>query len=158
MNPDQLPQRIRDKFDVDESGCWLWRKPSGGGYGYIHWGKMRKATRVIWELLVGPIPEGLVLDHLCRVTACVNPEHLEIVTQTDNMRRGRNPNREKTHCPQGHPYDKANTIVAVSKGRKSRYCRTCQREYIRRWKQRKREEKLRSSVSRDVDVISVPAA
>jgi hypothetical protein len=140
-----LPARIQRHFDVSQDGCWLWRKPATNGYGYVHWGKMRKATRVVYELLVGEIPADLELDHLCRTPACVNPAHLEPVTHAENMRRSRNPNREKTHCPQGHPYDEENTIVYTGQKGRSRMCKKCQREYIRRWKERKKLERLAAS-------------
>ncbi|MDQ1426633.1 MAG: hypothetical protein QOK39_109 [Acidimicrobiaceae bacterium] len=87
-----------------------------------------------YEQLVGPIPDGLVLDHLCRVTACVNPAHLEPVTLAENFRRCDNDpgraQRSKTHCPRHHPYDEGNTYFYVSKrtGRVARTCRTCNRK------------------------------
>lgn len=71
------------------SDCWLWTGyVAAGGYGEFHLaGRTRKAHRVAYELLVGPVPEGLDLDHLCRVRRCVNPEHLEPVTRQENLRR-----------------------------------------------------------------------
>lgn len=69
--------------------CWIWRGSISGGYGMVGWyNKVRGAHRVAYEMLVGPIPEGLHLDHLCRVTACVNPAHLEPVTRGENVHRG----------------------------------------------------------------------
>jgi hypothetical protein len=89
--------------------------------------------RVAYELLVGPIPEGLELDHLCRNTRCVNPEHLEPVTGRENLMRAVSSwaakNAAKTHCPQGHPYDEENTKVKRDGGRA---CRACGREFMRR--------------------------
>lgn len=111
---------------VDKSGdCWLWTgSRSGNGYGRLWLNKhMIYAHRFAYELLVGPIPEGLQIDHLCRVRHCVNPAHLEPVTQGVNIRRGRNWQREKSHCPQGHPYDRENTHWY----RSMRYCRACDR-------------------------------
>jgi hypothetical protein len=75
------------------TGCWLWdgRRFSRNGYGRVwHDGKERQAHRVTYELLVGPIPQGLILDHLpkCRVRCCVNPDHLEPVTHRTNTLRG----------------------------------------------------------------------
>jgi hypothetical protein len=89
-----------------------------------------KAHRAVYELLVGPIPPDLPMDHLCGVTSCVNPAHLQIVTPRENVVRGRGPatagarNAAKTQCPHGHPYDAANTRHD-SAGR--RRCRTCER-------------------------------
>ena len=75
---------------VDRSGsCWLWLAATSHGYGTFQSnGKLVRAHRYAYELLVGPIPGGLVIDHLCRTTACVNPEHLEPVTQRENLLRG----------------------------------------------------------------------
>lgn len=99
------------------------------GYGLIQIdGKCRSAHRKSYELARGPIPEGLHIDHLCRNPPCVNPAHLEPVTCKENIMRSPVApaaiNAAKTHCPQGHPYDEANTYM-ISDGR--RQCRTCQR-------------------------------
>lgn len=108
---------------VDASGdCWEWTAyTSKDGYGKtainLGGGKTKKwsAHRRAWEILVGPIPAGLQLDHLCRNRKCVNPDHLEPVTPSVNVRRGstipitRARQRGKTHCPVGHPYDESNT-------------------------------------------------
>jgi len=84
-------ERALAKFEIDESGCWVWRGSRfRTGYANIanDPGKTRLAHRVVYEALVGPIPQGLVLDHLCRVRHCINPEHLELVTGLENTRRG----------------------------------------------------------------------
>lgn len=89
--------RFLDKIvalDDEQGGCWIWTASRGGhGYGYgqfgIASGKMVPAHRWSYEHFVGPIPDGLVVDHLCRRIECVNPEHLEAVTQRENLRRGR---------------------------------------------------------------------
>ncbi|MEU7240240.1 HNH endonuclease signature motif containing protein [Streptomyces sparsogenes] len=94
------------------------------------------AHRFAYETLVGPIPEHLQLDHLCRVRHCVNPDHLEPVSSRENTRRGRSQagiNGRKTHCQKGHPFDSANTYVW--KG--SRACRTCRSEYARLRRERR---------------------
>ena len=89
--------------------CWVWKgAPIKNGYGQYR----RKGTRscyvhrLVYEALVGPIPEGKFLDHLCRNRLCVNPGHLEIVTNRENVLRGVGPtavNAQKTHCKRGHP-------------------------------------------------------
>ena len=126
----------------DTNGCQLWTgyvRPDGyaeigsGGGG----GKPLIAHRVAYEFFVGPIPDGLVIDHLCRVRHCVNPAHLEVVTQRENILRGEGlaaVNATKTHCPQGHPYDEANTVLAVGR----RECRVCNRAKHRRYRLRKK--------------------
>lgn len=114
-----------------EGGCWLWTASLNhhgyGQFGISDKGRRRPhlAHRVAYELLVGPIPKGMQIDHLCRNPRCVNPAHLEPVTPAENTRRGL-VGVLKTHCPQGHPYDAENTYYA--KGAKHRLCRTCNRE------------------------------
>lgn len=110
-----------------------------GGYGQIKVnGKRLMAHRFFYELLKEPIPEGLTLDHLCRVTACVNPAHLEPVTGRENSLRGTNPcalNARKTQCKNGHPLSGVNLYI---KPIGSRICRTCSREEYHRNKSRRR--------------------
>jgi hypothetical protein len=110
------------------TGCWHWtRKISDNGYGRTSFrGRDSAAHRVAYELLRGPIPAGLELDHLCRVRHCVNPDHLEAVTGRENRIRGhvaRGGAERRTHCPAGHPYEGDN--LAENGG--SRACRECWR-------------------------------
>jgi hypothetical protein len=117
-----------------ESGCWEWTASCDrAGYGRLMVQKrLRVAHRLSYELRVGLIPEGLVLDHLCRNPRCINPAHLEAVSQQENVQRGavpRSRNREKTHCPAGHPYAGANLYRRPGGGRT---CLACQRESRRR--------------------------
>lgn len=123
---------LEDRFweKVDRSGsCWLWTgQVDGQGYGrfFISGHGQLGAHRVAYELMAGPIPEGLHIDHLCRVRHCVNPAHLEPVTPRQNALRGEGAaatNAAKTHCPQGHPYDEANTYTGLGR----RACRACNR-------------------------------
>lgn len=92
----------------------------------------------MYRELVAPIPDDLTLDHLCRVRACVNPDHMEPVTIRENALRGETAaarNAAQTHCPQGHEYTGENTYVTTAG---SRRCRTCTREYVRRSKAKRR--------------------
>lgn len=119
-----LEERFWEKVNKTDT-CWLWTgATSGRGYG-DSWrdGKKIKAHRLSYELLVGPIPSGLTLDHLCRNILCVNPTHLEPVTQRENVRRGETSTRQsaKTHCPKGHSYNLLNTYFYNGR----RNCRTC---------------------------------
>lgn len=125
---------LSEWVDTTEPGvCWNWvRARDRLGYGKKDG---RQATRFVWKHLVGEIPEGLVLDHLCRNTSCVNPEHLEPVTQKVNIQRGVNVGKKlnvSPYCTSGHLYD-----AVGSDGR--RYCHTCKRERTRLWRARKKE-------------------
>lgn len=130
-----LQERFWAKVDTSAGpdGCWLWTAATAHGYGRIwHATKIYRAHRVAYELLIGPIPGGLQIDHLCRTPLCVNPSHLEPVTETVHILRGVGwsaINARKTHCPQGHEYTKGNTYRAPN-GR--RHCRTCRTIWNRR--------------------------
>lgn len=119
--------RFWSKVNKDgPNGCWEWTAAlDGGGYGKLYvQGKYLVAHRLSYEWLVGPIPQGFTIDHLCRNERCVNPEHLEPVTHRENLRRGSGYaglNARKTHCPQGHPYAGDN-LVRDAQGRRCRVC------------------------------------
>lgn len=113
------------------AGCWYWIGRIGqSGYGYLNEGDAAHlAHRWSYQHHIGPIPEGLSLDHLCRVTYCVNPAHLEPVTHRENVLRGTGPSARHarlTHCKYGHPFDEANTYINPKNG--WRGCRACNRE------------------------------
>jgi len=115
------------------SPCWVFTgSRSPVGYGQIGVGSRSDGTatkaaahRVTYEAFVGPIPEGLELDHLCSVRSCCNPDHLEPVTHAENVRRGRGRliNGAKTHCKRGHPFDERNTERRKDGGRECLACR-----------------------------------
>lgn len=125
--------------------CWMWKPtPSTGGYGQFYLdGKMRLAHRASYEIFVGPIPDGLTIDHLCTVRACVRPQHLEAISLAENLRRakawenGAAAQRAKTHCAQGHPFAGDNLRIA---GDGRRVCRACAREQMARRRERLRAE------------------
>jgi hypothetical protein len=123
------------------SECWIWQRGTDKhGYGRTTRDKRTVlAHRAVYEECRGPIPTGLELDHLCRVTSCVNPSHLEAVTHRINMLRGGGPvpeNAAKTHCHRGHPFDAQNTRYEGGDPNK-RHCKTCDRAAARRQHERK---------------------
>jgi hypothetical protein len=130
---------ITERISQEDRGfltpCWVW---TGGlnekGYGCARFRDFdsTRVHRVVYELKVGPIPDGLVIDHLCRVRACCNPSHLEVVTTAENNRRalayrppgvrwGGSPKR--SHCMSGHPLSGDNLYVSPKGARR---CRACQ--------------------------------
>jgi hypothetical protein len=122
---------------VKTDSCWLWVGATSAPKGYGAFtipadGQWRNvlAHRFAYELLVGPIPVGLQIDHLCFVTNCVRPTHLEVVTPGVNKRRG---TQRKTHCKRGHPYDLASPL---------RRCVACKRA-SRRLSERRRRMRLK---------------
>lgn len=152
------PARVRPFADDPEwcrfvsklvlGDCWEWSGAhDDDGYGQFRLsangrpGKVIRTHQYTYERLVGPVPTGLELDHLCRNHGCANPDHLEPVTHAENMRRspiqgiglptGQAARRAITHCPQNHPYDEANTGRRPRTGH--RYCRACARERMRRY-------------------------
>ncbi len=125
-----IAERFWAKVDKTD-GCWLWTAAkTRDGYGRLAdtGGRWVLAHRFAYELHIGPIPNSLTLDHLCRVRHCVNPTHLEPVTNRVNALRGVGipaRNARKTHCLRGHPFDAENTRW----WRGGRRCRTCGRAY-----------------------------
>lgn len=132
---------LRERFDAKwivwpPTGCWLWMGTgTPTGYGQIGAGSrgagMIYAHRAAYELYVGPIPDGMEIDHLCRVRRCVNPSHIEPVLHRDNLLRGDTVaarHAASVRCPLGHPYSENNTLRSREG---SRRCRECHRS---RWR------------------------
>lgn len=122
--------RFWSKVDKSET-CWLWTAGRNlQGYGrFTELYGTRLAHRISWEMLVGPIPEWLELDHLCRTPACVRPSHLEPVTSRVNVLRGEGipaKNAQKTHCKHNHKFTPENTYNPPGQPN-SRMCRECAR-------------------------------
>lgn len=118
--------RMATRITQSETGCWLWTGSiNSQGYGRLKWaGRQVQAHRAAYEELVGPIPDGLTIDHLCRVRNCVNPAHLEPVTQRENTLRGTCPaamQARQERCKNNHSLSPENTYV----WRRMRRCRTC---------------------------------
>ena len=137
---DKDAQKILSNIVVRD-GCWLWTRGCGrGGYGQVSIsGRTRRAHRVSYELVYGMVltPDQL-LHHTCRNTSCINPNHLEITSQTTHIDSGVYGNKEKTHCPHGHEYTPENTWW--NRQGRSRECYECKKRRIRRRYYRKRQE------------------
>ena len=130
-------------FIIKTGNCWEWTgtiQPNGYGQ-FTNNNKKIMAHRFAYELWVETIPEGLVIDHICKNHSCVNPDHLEAVTQKENCLRGdggkhgnhikgkNHPESQKTHCPQGHEYT-GNNLYIDPKGH--RYCISCRKNHDKR--------------------------
>lgn len=141
-----------DKFikKDEEKGCWLWTgNCNWGGYSkYWHDYKTIAGHRYSYTHAKGEIPPGLTIDHLCRVRNCVNPNHLEVVTMKENLKRALNTLDKRTHCNHGHIFDEANSRIVRTGGRTYRTCRACgnlrAREFAYRKKLQKPIRKTRS--------------
>lgn len=131
-------ERLLTKVVVGPAtGCWLWTGATTGprrNYSafYLN-GRQTSGHRASYEIFVGPIPKGLAIDHLCRNTLCVKPEHLEPVTTAENNARQ---GAAVTHCPQGHLYDDENTYRHPRTG--NRDCRRCRTAAVARVRERQR--------------------
>jgi hypothetical protein len=142
-----LVERLLPKVDYagpipaarpDLGNCWLWTHHCKDGYGYLSRGRRGEGLVgshvAMWELVNGPVPEGLELDHLCRTPACCRPSHLEAVTPRQNVHRSDSPwgvNGRKTHCIHGHEFTPENTLIVKRDERRRRRCRACARNYQR---------------------------
>lgn len=128
-----LDRCLREHADRP-TDCWEYPGRRQRGYGIVNRGRGNSPTlahRAAYEMLRGPIAPGLHIDHLCRNPACVNPAHMEPVTQAENTRRGNSPSARRgrqTHCIRGHPFDEANTRHVAN----GRVCRTCTAERLAR--------------------------
>lgn len=139
--PTTPAERFAARVRPEANGCLVWTGfLDRDGYGQIGVnGRTTRVHRWSYEHHVGPIPDGLVIDHLCRNRACVNPAHLDVVTPYENTHRGlalTAMNARKTHCKRGHPLSGYN-LVAVPGGRA---CRTCRVEATRQWRAKNKKK------------------
>lgn len=130
-------ERFWEKVERTET-CWVWHGARGLGYGRfrIYQGLMMTAHRFSFLTHGGYIPDGYTIDHLCKNPACVNPAHMEPVTNGENSMRGEGQaaqNARKTHCKHGHEFTDTNTIMLWYNGKKRRRCRECSRTNARRF-------------------------
>ena len=155
MARNKIPANLRFWKFVDKNGtisnfrpelgeCWIWTghiSKSGYGMFALEHRKPVGAHRMSYELSVGPIPQGLVIDHLCRKRICVRPSHLEVVTQRENLMRSptfQATNANKTQCPQGHQYSAKNTYLKPIGNGFGRVCIACRNEFKRAARKRNR--------------------
>jgi hypothetical protein len=136
-----VEERFWSKVERREDGCWIWRGALGNhGYGSFSVGGKNERVHVwSYERFVAPTPTGLVLDHLCHNTACVNPRHMEPVTQRENVMRSDGLTAtlsRKTHCDHGHPLAGDNLIIRPDGHRR---CRECVRRWCREYRARRKE-------------------
>ena len=125
---------------VNENECWIWGGAKTNGYGrFTVDGRLLMAYRWFYEYTIGPIPDGLVIDHLCNNPPCVNTRHLKPCTQRENVLRSESLTAKlatRTHCPAGHSYDSENTYTSKTG---ARACRECSRTRTRAWRAKLKE-------------------
>lgn len=157
--PAPIPDAVwvtQRRYKIDKNGCWVWVS-SCDEDGYPKCGYRAGQTlahRAFYVILVGPIPAGTELDHLCKNPSCVNPAHLEPVTHAINISRGdyakNHRNRRKTHCIHGHEFTPSNTTIEPTKTGTARKCKTCKRE-----RERASRKALFKHIYRDVELREV---
>ncbi|MFG1963180.1 HNH endonuclease signature motif containing protein [Nonomuraea sp. NPDC049028] len=145
--PKPIADQLLSKVTPGYGGCWIWTGIIiNSGYPRLGITRQRKtkqylAHRLSYRLFVGPIPNGMQIDHLCMVRRCVNPRHLEVVTPQVNVLRSPNTMASRwghrTHCERGHEYTPENTLLKPRRDnpeKTSRVCRTCKKASDRKRK------------------------
>ena len=137
---DKELKRLESKFDrTNDGSCWVWKGPTTI-WGYARFWLRRKgvyAHRLMYTLYRGPIPNGLILHHVCKNPSCVNPNHLTPISNKKNILWGNSPsavNFRKTHCKQGHEFTKNNTYIASDGERGCRKCHANRQKKYRKGK------------------------
>ena len=133
--PENIQRRIVESpWEFQGTACWMWTGALEDGYGRARFqGRMTLVHRLMYELFVGVIPPEMHIDHLCKVRACCNPAHLEVVTPAENRRRAFEGFTPKTHCPVGHEYTPDNTWAYPNALTTVRACKICHRLRSREW-------------------------
>lgn len=136
--PNALPRYMKRNIDPGPNSCWTWnRSKDKHGYGWASWkNKTYLAHRIIYTLIVGDIPEGMNLDHLCRRRDCVNPDHLEPVTNYENLLRSPIGTAGRQHCLKC-----GGEFSMIGKAKPQRRCKPCEKEWKREYVKRRRQQK-----------------
>jgi hypothetical protein len=138
VNDPEVFARLLERHETDANGCWLWTgyvcKKTHRGYINLGSGVPIQTSRAMWQAVHGPIPKGLLVCHECDVPRCINPAHLWLGTNDQNMRdmirKGRHYNSMKTHCKRGHELAGDNVKPGLNlKGQLVRRCRACIKMY-----------------------------
>ncbi len=135
--------KFTSNISVEINGCWLWHGcVDQKGYGRLHsFYTSNVAHRWAYERFIGPIPHNHQCHHMCGVKGCVNPSHLEALTQREHS--AKHPQTRKTHCPQGHPYSGDNLYMRTDKnGHTTQHCVVCHRKRNREWMRGYKKRKL----------------
>jgi hypothetical protein len=138
------PQEFKRRLDIVhgywDTPCWCWQMSRRNGYGQaVFNGKIIYAHRLAYELFKGPIPDGMEIDHLCKITICCNPDHLRLLTKEENIRGSRNSNRFKPSCSKGHLFSKHGYIRKLPNGLNRRVCRICNIEAGRKFRRENKD-------------------
>lgn len=149
---EELKSRLLDKsMPEPNTGCWFWMGDTvKGGYGRTTIGRVKVLShRASYECFVNKIPKGLTVDHKCNQPNCINPQHLEAITQYDNTMKGKSfstINAQKTHCPKGHEYNQENTFYYKINARRD--CKICMKERGRKQYEINRDKILAQTKAR----------
>lgn len=147
--PERVAERAHSKWELGEGGCWI-STYSIASHGYSQIGWKAEATRHMvlghrasWAHVNGQVPMGMTLDHTCKVRRCVNPAHLRLLPNFENARRNQGDDWEFGTCRNGHPNTELEDVSRPTKGGGARVgvqCRTCARDWRKRWEERNVEK------------------